>query len=253
MRAVVWPSALSPDDVLIVAFSLEPSGDPGVMRSLLDPVERARADRFVRDTDRTRFIVAHAVTRAMLGGCLGVPPQSIAFGTGHFGKPHVLQPSEDLRFNLSHTANRALLALSRGREIGVDIEQERPVDVLGLAAHCFSPGERTALASFPEHERLHAFYRGWTRKESFVKAHGVGLSFPLQQFDVSLDDAGENLLLNDEVSAPPHDTWTIRALSCTPGFCAAVTVAGTGWQLVSCELSSADGSLFEPASVTNRP
>ena len=92
----------------------------------------------------------------------------------------------DVQFNLSHAGERALLAVAIGRELGVDIEEERCVDVLGIARRYFSPSEYLALVSLPEERRVGAFYRCWTRKESFLKARGEGLAFPLSGFEVSL-------------------------------------------------------------------
>jgi 4'-phosphopantetheinyl transferase len=207
------------------------------MTSLLDAIEFDRARRFVRESDRARFIVAHALTRRVLSRYLGVSPASFTFGAGPHGKPYLLEPASDIRFNLSHAADRGLLAVSRGRELGIDIEQEKPIDVLALAARCFSQREGAALASFPEEDRLTAFYRGWTRKESFVKANGVGLSFPLQEFDVSLEEMPGNLLLNDETGLTVRNRWTIRSLCAPAGFAAAIAVEGTGWRLVLSETS----------------
>ncbi len=236
MRAAGWASSLASGDVIVVSFSLEATADREAMTSVLDPAERARAERFVREADRARFVAAHAFTRAVLGACLGVPARSLVFGAGPFGKPHLLEPASAIEFNLSHTVGRGLLAVSHGRDVGVDIEQIRPVDALGLAVRSFSPREREALAAFPEQERVHAFYRGWTRKESFVKAHGAGLSFPLQQFDVSLEDLDGNLLL-DAGTAAVGQAWTVRALTVPTGFCAALTAAGFLGRVVPYELS----------------
>jgi 4'-phosphopantetheinyl transferase len=130
-----------------------------------------------------------------------------------------------------------MLAVSRGRELGIDIEQEQPIDEMELAVQCFSLRERDELKSFRKDERLKAFYRGWTRKESFVKANGLGLSFSLQGFDVSLSDAPGNLLLNSEKDPALCERWTTQYLSAPPGFCAAVTVERTGWRIVQQEMS----------------
>jgi 4'-phosphopantetheinyl transferase len=228
---------LSPVDVLVIAFSLDEGSDMSAMTSLLNANEFDRANRFVRERDRTRFIVAHAFTRRVLARCLDVSPTSFTFGAGPHGKPCLLEPASDIRFNLSHAADRGLLAVSRGRELGIDIEQEKTIDVVALADRCFSHRERAALASLPEEDRLTAFFRGWTRKEAFVKANSIGLSFPLQEFDVSLEEMPGNLLLNDDTGLTARDRWTIRSLCAPAGFVAAITVEGTGWRLVFSETS----------------
>jgi 4'-phosphopantetheinyl transferase len=136
----------------------------------------------------------------------------------------VVDAPRDLRFNLSHSGDRALLAVAIGREVGVDVEAQAPVDALALAAHAFSANERAALAATPAEDRLAAFYRGWTRKESFVKALGCGLSFPLREFDVSLEASGEPLLRACRRDAGVIGRWSILPIPADPGYCAALTV-----------------------------
>src|SRR2546423_7139939 len=97
--------------------------------------------------------------------------------------------SEDgsLQLNVSHSAGIVLLAFTRRREIGVDIEQiRRDFDLPAIANRFFSVEEQEQLARMSDQERPEGFFRCWTRKEAYIKATGDGLSLPLSQFDVSL-------------------------------------------------------------------
>ena len=135
----------------------------------------------------------------------------------------------DLRFNLSHAGTRALLAVSIGRDVGVDIERERPIDVLAVARRYFARDEYRALVALPEDLRVRAFYRVWTRKESYIKARGDGLSASLSSFVVSLDDTGDQLLLSSVDEEP--GAWTMVAVPVAAGYAGAVTAQGSGWRL----------------------
>jgi 4'-phosphopantetheinyl transferase len=177
-----------------------------------------------------RLVLAHVVGRS---------PQSLSFRNGAYGKPALADPGLDVRFNLSHADSRALIAVARGREVGIDMEQERLVKPLDLARLCFSSLERAALQRVSEPERLHAFFRGWTRKESFIKADGRGFSYPLDSFDVSLDESPQNALLAYSADDSERQ-WKMRSLEMEGRFAAAITVEGTDWRLVRRETSIAE-------------
>jgi 4'-phosphopantetheinyl transferase len=228
--------SLGPDDVLVLGFSVDDAAATE-LRLVLDGAERLCADRFVCEIHGQRFTVAHAVLRLALAYVVGRSPEALWFRKGEYGKPALGDPDLDVRFNLSHSGGRALIAFARGREVGIDIEQERQVEPLDLALLCFSPRERAALQRVSAPERLHAFCRGWTRKESFIKANGRGFSYPLDSFDVSLDESPENVLLADLSAHDSARQWKMQSVEVEGSFAAAITVEGTGWRLVRRELS----------------
>lgn len=199
---------------------------------VLDVAEQVRAARFVRERDRRRFRVAHAALRHILAEYLGNPPRAIRFTYAAQGKPAVVNDL-DLRFNLSHAGERALVAIAVGRDVGIDIEEQRDIDVLGLAREVCSPAERQVLAAAVGDRRLELFYRCWTRKESFVKARGDGLSFPVRELHVRLDAEGPQLLVASARRSADVDRWTIRALPADPGCVAALTTEGDDFTIVS--------------------
>ena len=166
--------------------------DEGQIRAAitsLSAAERQRAARFALDRHRRRYIAARAQLRRLLGERLREAPEAIEFVYGRRGKP-ALAPrfaASELRFNLSHCGDVALYAFAQAREIGVDIEEVRPLrDADDVAARFFSPRERLDYRGLPAAERAQGFFNCWTRKEAFIKALGGGLHIPLGCFDVSL-------------------------------------------------------------------
>lgn len=180
---------------------------------LLSSDELLRADRFHFERDRRRFIVARGVLRMLLGVNLGIAPAAVAFGYAQHGKPFVINQASQIHFNLSHSGERALVALSVSRELGVDIEElNREIDYGDLAARFFAPRECATLKRIAEPDRKRAFFACWTRKEAVVKAMGGGLSLRLDRFEVTIDpDAAPRVL---DFAVPAHDIadWSLHSL-----------------------------------------
>lgn len=204
----VWRFVLDVDDSLLMR-----------LRKTLADDEICRAERFHFEKDRRHFIAGRGTLRALLAGYLAQRPQEIRFAYGNYGKPMLAHETNanDLRFNLTHSHGLALLALTHGRNIGVDVERIRDIEGDGepLAERFFSPRESAVLRSLSPNLRRAAFFHCWTRKEAYIKAHGQGLSLPLDQFDVSLhpDEPAELLATRPN----PHETvrWSMHHL--TPG------------------------------------
>jgi 4'-phosphopantetheinyl transferase len=190
--------------------------------AVLSDEERERAARFVFDRDRRRYTVAHSALRRVLAASLGDTPRGIRFAIGPRGKPHL--HGSRLHFNLTHSGDRALIALAEGRAVGIDIERHQPIDVLAMAQHVFCCRERAALARTPPQDRYAAFFRGWTRKESFIKARGDGLYFPLTGFEVSLEESATQILLDCRAAPADVGRWSIVALDAGERAAAALTV-----------------------------
>jgi 4'-phosphopantetheinyl transferase len=165
---------------------------------------------------------------------VGIDPRELIFAARAGGKPFLAAPahSTDLHFNLSHSHELALLAVSRGREVGVDLEWLSAVrDTDGIAARYFSPVERQALERLAPDQRRAAFLRGWVLKEAYLKACGDGLTRRLTDFDVAIDDGAQAAVL--EVRDRPGDEarWMLQYLHPHREFVAALVVEGTGWGL----------------------
>lgn len=182
---------------------------------LLDEGERERMRRLHGEPLQTRFAVAHAAVRWILGQCLGVPPQTMTFTSNAAGKPAL--PGHPLAFNLSHSGDVAAFAVAAGGNLGVDVEVVRPVpDADTLASRFFSREEAADLARVPASGRLEAFFGVWTRKEAFLKATGEGMARPLDSFAVSVG-SDEPRLLRGGAS---H--WSLRAFEPWPGYAGAL-------------------------------
>ena len=198
-------------------------------RRVLSDEESARADRFIRDEDRQRYIFAHGCLRLLLGHYLNIEPGAVTLQLGPAGKPVLCHTrhGSDISFNLSHAHGRALIAIAQGREVGVDLERIRPdVAVEKLSNRYFAPGEQTTIMQSAEEERPARFFRYWVAKEAVLKAQGVGLR-SLSQCEVLLAEDGAEVLA--PAGSLRRDSWTIRFLSCGAGWDGAVAAQGKDW------------------------
>jgi 4'-phosphopantetheinyl transferase len=158
----------------------------------------------------------------------------LSFSYSKQEKPSLSAPHVDsgVTFNVSHSGGIALLAFTRRREIGVDVEQLRPdSDFEAIARRFFSAREQNQLAALPAEEKVDAFFRCWTRKEAFIKATGDGLSLPLSQFDVSLAARERSALLATRPDASEAGGWLLQEVPGGPGYVAALCVRGQDWKL----------------------
>ncbi len=192
------------------------------LRGSLTPDELDRASRFRFDKHRNQYVLARGTLRSLLAGYLGIPAKAISFQYSKFDKPSLAQ-AHDLGFNLSHTEGMAIFGFTRGRRIGVDIEHLRSdFRADEIAERFFSLAEREALRKIPEPRRHESFFRIWTRKEAYIKALGEGLSHPLHQFDVSLDNTASLLATRPDSSEAQR--WQLENLEIAPQFAAAAAV-----------------------------
>ena len=196
--------------------------------------ERARAERFYFQKHREHFIAGRGLLRNVLSRYLDREPDQLRFRYNAYGKPSLTEETgaEGLCFNLSHSHEMALYALTRGREIGVDIEYFRPdVEVEKLAERFFSPREAAVLRALPEQLWKEGFFNCWTRKEAYIKAEGRGMSIPLSAFDVSLTPGEPAALLRSHNHPQETAHWSLQALNPAPGYAAALAVKGPDWEL----------------------
>lgn len=160
--------------------------DRGRWEETLCAEEFRKAERFVRQQHRERFLQGRCVLRSLLSRYAGVAPRALEIGYTRYGKP-CLPWRYGLGFNLSHSENRAVIAIGRNRQIGIDIERlVLPDGVRGLARLVFSDEEWLAFTALPDDALLLAFFTCWTRKEALVKAIGAGLTLDLRKLTVGL-------------------------------------------------------------------
>jgi 4'-phosphopantetheinyl transferase len=221
---------LSSDRVDVWRVQLDGPSSTVSSSSVLSSDELNRAQRYHFEKDRLRFVRCRSALRFLLSRYLALPPVELRFEYQPGGKPELpaQQNPLQLRFNVSHSAQLALIAVSAGHRLGIDIEKERAdIDVSALAERFFSTRERDGLRALPDRLRVAAFFACWTRKESFLKATGDGLSCPLADFSVTphpeLDPALEEIRGDTQA----RKQWFLADLSVVDGYRAAMAVEGS--------------------------
>ncbi len=191
--------------------------------SLLSEDERQRAVRFHFDSLRTSFVLSHAVLRRLLGCYCGYAPADVDLVYGSHGKPFLADTATNVCFNMSHSGVVAAYAFIRGHEIGVDVEQHRPLtDMEYVARRFFSSAEFGDIMSQVEAERHAAFFKRWVCKEAYIKARGGGLSIPLDRFEVSFSSKEPEGLVHLSNHGSAGSAWKIQQFLPAFGYSGAV-------------------------------
>lgn len=216
-----WPIPyLCQDEVHLWCVSLDSS--TSLIKSLkpiLSIEEQNQAQRFQFDKDQKRFIITRATLRIILSRYLDQSPSSLHFDYGLYGKP--ILSNDSLKFNLSHSHQLALYAVTSNRELGIDLELlQTNFPYQDIVNYCFSNQEKAKFEQLPDHLRHQAFFNAWTRKEAYLKAIGKGLSLPLDQVEVSLLPTEPAALLR--VSWNPNEIfrWSLHQLIPVSGYVA---------------------------------
>jgi len=195
-------------------------------RSLLSFDERQREARFVFEKDRTRHLLTRTLVRTVLSRYAAVDPADWVFSTNPYGRPEIdasMTLGHDLCFNVSHTAGLIVLGVTRGRALGIDVENLQPqADLWGIAEHAFTPAEVAELAALPAELLLDRFFQHWTLKESYIKARGMGVSIPLHGFGVGLAQAGLATLDIAPELSDQSGRWQLWQTSPAPGYVLAI-------------------------------
>ncbi|ADO71799.1 4'-phosphopantetheinyl transferase family protein [Stigmatella aurantiaca] len=178
---------LPPDEVHVWIVEPERITEPGLLesyRALLDPGERDKQQRFYFERHRLQYLVSHALVRLTLSRYAPVAPEAWSFSANQYGRPEIRGEEKPwLRFNLSHTDGMALCAVARDVDVGADVEDtERRGETVEIADSFFAPAEVASLRALPVSGQRERFFDYWTLKEAYIKARGMGLSLPLDQF-----------------------------------------------------------------------
>ncbi|MGY1679413.1 4'-phosphopantetheinyl transferase family protein [Geodermatophilus sp. SYSU D01176] len=219
-----------------------PRGEVHVWRASLDPparhledllrvlsdAERSRAAQFCFDRDRRWFIAGRGVVRRILGSYLTILPDRLQFHAGGTGRP-TLSASQGggMEFSVSHSGGLVLCAVTCDRRIGVDVERTRILSsTADMAGRVLSPREHAVFQALAREQRQAALFRGWTRKEAYLKACGEGLSRSPDRVDVSLPpfEPARRLSVDGEPGASSR--WWLRDLAPAPGYVAALAHEG---------------------------
>lgn len=163
--------------------------------AMLDGIERERHDAYRQTVDRARFLTGRVVAKAAAATALGIDPEAVAFdstcpdcGRPH-GKPRVVAPEGFTgvlpELSISHSGNLVGVAMTPGVPVGIDVEQERDVEIDGLVRMTLSAAELTVFATLPDADRDAAFFTYWSRKEAILKATGRGLAVGMTKLTVT--------------------------------------------------------------------
>jgi 4'-phosphopantetheinyl transferase len=205
----------------------------GELERTLSADEIARAGKFYFERDRLRYVGRRGILRAILANYLETKPSALRFLYNEFGKPRLedSQQARSLSFNLSHSRELVLIAVAIDRDIGVDIEFiDDAVASEEVAKRFFSVNEIAALEALPQSLRHVGFFNCWARKEAYIKARGMGLSIPLDSFDVSSIQGEKATLVGTEKSSDVSD-WKIESLNLDSRYAAAVAAPGRDWSV----------------------
>lgn len=207
----VWRATLAPDAETLAG-----------LEATLDRDERARAQRFLVEHGQRRFAAARGFLRDVLARYTGRTPAALRFAYGARGKPTI---EGGPHFNLSHSGDVALLAVTAVAPVGVDVELVRHLpDFEPIAERFFARGERDSLRRAAPDDYADAWYRCWTRKEAYIKATGDGLHFPLDRFEVTVLAGEPPALRSLDGSASAASTWTVHHLEPGAGAVGAVAL-----------------------------
>ena len=227
------PLALLPQAIHVWKIPLQP---PRLwlpkLWEMLNVEEQQRAKRYKSQALQDTFVTARGTLRLILHRYLHIEAAHIQFASGTHGKPFISEPvtAPPLTFNLSHSAELALLAIAVNRQIGIDIEHHRrTTNYPSMINRICSPQEQLFLKGLPPEEQQKTFLTCWTRKEAYVKALGQGITFSLKTVTVSLDEREPPEILHVEGNEKESSRWSMRELYPDPDYEAALVGEGNDW------------------------
>src|SRR5260370_19470867 len=227
--------SLADDEVHVwVAVLDRPADETAALAALLSADERDRVNRSHCARTRIEFAVGRGLLRTLLASYLKAKPECLRFALGPAGKPELREPADaNLHFNVTHSHGLVMYAVTHRCPVGVDVEHLRPMsDYLGLAERYFASREVAILRGLPDEQRARAFFHAWTRKEAFLKARGVGLSYGLERVEVTLVPREAPQLLRLAGEARQARSWSLHNLEPAPGFVGALALEGHDHHLV---------------------
>jgi len=210
----------------------QPADVVSALHKTLSPAERERMARLKKPSAREKFAITRGLLRATLAYHLAVSPTHLRFELLPQGKPVLAHPATDVQFNLSHSRDVILLAVTHRRAVGVDVEYLRPMrDMDKFAARFFSENEREWLASVPPGEKTRVFFEVWTRKEAYLKACGDGITRQLRGIDVRPIPADPQAIRHIADRPDEAHRWRVTAFQPAPGYLGALAVEDDGWRV----------------------
>jgi 4'-phosphopantetheinyl transferase len=220
-HAHVWAASLDIDRDRFTTLAANLSAD-----------ECARAARIRDARGAHRWQAARGMLRELIACYVNIPAREVRFAYEPNGRPLLAEGDARLHFNLSHADGLGVFCFAREPFVGIDVEAVRELEEMpSIAKEFFSPNEQSSLAAIPPELRTHAFYCCWTRKEAYLKALGVGLSAPLDGFDVTITDELPRIL---RVATAPAEAahWSLVHLLPARGFVGALATRTAGLRVM---------------------
>jgi 4'-phosphopantetheinyl transferase len=213
------------DDINIYTIDLQADEDQLAKDyALLSTAEKNRADAFKFPEHRSRYIIAHACLRNILSKQLPISPEKLIFTENAHKKPLI----DGLYFNLSHSRDKMLLAVSESTPLGIDVEYvDAGIVTDGLAKTSFSPDEYKNFLNVADDKKVRAFFHLWTCKEAVIKAIGEGIYFGLDNFTIDVNEPRLLSIKNDDASV-----WQLQHIKAPNGFEAAIAWRGANKKLI---------------------
>ena len=227
------PLMLTPGEIHIWCISLRQSLYRFTeLSQLLSEDERLRVKRFRFRKDQQAFVIRRGLLRRVFGDCLSTDPKKIDIYYGDHGKPEITNPFENanIQFNLSHSGNLILLALTLDQRIGVDIEfiHDMP-EINQIAEIILSELEYPIFQKLSPEDKKEAFFHYWTRKEAITKAIGIGLSQPPNSITTSISPGKPASLITLRKDKNEDSSWLIQSLNLNPDYAAAIALETNGF------------------------
>lgn len=203
-------------------------------RELLNVTEKEQEPRFYFARDRRRYLVTRALVRTVLSRYISVHPKEWVFSANAYGRPEIVNAQARdaaLSFNISHTHSLIVLGVTKGRALGVDVENFLAREVsIDIADHFFAPQEVTALAATPSQQQQYRFFEYWTFKEAYIKARGMGLSLGLDKFSFHYpNDLAVQISIHPELADEPA-RWQFWQFRPRPEYLVAICAERVGAQ-----------------------
>jgi 4'-phosphopantetheinyl transferase len=210
----------------------------GMSEESLSADELTRAEKFAFPADRQRFTRSRSALRLILSRYLGCSAGELEFQYNEHGKPELLFPQlEDLGFNLSHTSEVAIIAITRSRNVGVDVNAlhrtaNKNLEWMPIAKRSFSIAEQTGLFALPDAVQEQMFHQVWCQKEAYTKGIGEGFRYGFQKFTVMVDPAGGTGLVADEKNPGFVDDWRLTRVDVGPDLMVVLAYDGSPVQQI---------------------
>lgn len=188
--------------------------------ALLNKAECQRAARLKSNQHCQQFVITRGILRQYLAQLTNSDPQDLIIDYLEHGKPVLCQQQGNITFNISHAHDFALIAITKGSSVGIDIEKiNQEIQMSALVARVFSVAEQQAFNNLPKTLQFQAFFACWTRKEAFLKAIGTGVAYGLKNVDVTVDPRQDMPTIKLQSST---DLWLARDLPVGQDYAACV-------------------------------